>query len=267
MSRRAAVIGSPISHSLSPALHRAAYRALGLDWTYDAVEVDVPGLPDFVAGLDESWAGLSLTMPLKEAVLDLATHVSWTAQATTSANTLLLPGREAHNTDVDGLRVALQQAGFEAPPGFSATVIGAGATARSALAAVKSLGGGGVAILVREPARAGNAVATAERIGLPISVRPLEDELALSAELVIATVPSGVADRLVALVPASPRWLLDVVYSPWPTAFAQQWYQCGGRIVSGLEMLLGQAQRQVELMTGLPAPTEAMRLALPANHP
>lgn len=109
LTRNAAVVGSPISHSLSPALHRAASRALGLDWTYAGLEVTVEQLPDFLAGLDASWAGLSLTMPLKEAVLDLAGEISWTAHATTSANTLLRPARQAHSTDVDGIATALRR--------------------------------------------------------------------------------------------------------------------------------------------------------------
>lgn len=263
MTRNAAVVGSPISHSLSPALHRAAYEALGLDWTYWGLEVNVAQLPGFVEGLDDSWVGLSLTMPLKEAVLDLASEVSWTAQATTSANTLLLPGRQAHNTDVDGLRVALLRAGFDARPGFPATVAGAGATARSAVAALHTLGAGEVHLLAREQSRAVPARQTAERLGVDLRVHAFDSAQWLATELVIATVPSGVADALVDAVPQRPAWLLDVVYSPWPTVLAQAWEARGGRIVSGLEMLLAQAERQVELMTGRPAPSAAMRAALP----
>lgn len=264
MTRNAAVVGSPISHSLSPALHRAAYKALGLDWTYWGLEVNAEQLPAFVEGLDDTWVGLSLTMPLKEAVLGLAKEISWTAEATTSANTLLLPGLQAHNTDVDGLRVALVRAGFDAAPGFSATVAGAGATARSAVAALHALGAGDVHLLARDSQRAAPARATAERLGVDLQVHGFEDLRWLATELVIATVPSGVADVLPA--PKRPRWLLDVVYSPWPTVLAGKWEAAGGTIVSGLEMLLAQAERQVELMTGMPAPSQAMRAALPASH-
>ncbi len=266
MTRNAAVVGSPISHSLSPALHRAAYRALGLDWTYWGLEVDAGQLPAFVAGLDETWVGLSLTMPLKEAVLDLAEEVSWTARVTTSANTLLLPGREAHNTDVDGLRVALQRAGFDPSPGFTGTVAGAGATARSAVAALHALGVGTVHLLARDAGRAEPARLTAQRLGIEVQIHPFGATGPLGADLVIATVPSGVADALAPAVPARPGWLLDVVYSPWPTELAAHWAARGGRIVSGLEMLLAQAERQVELMTGRPAPSDAMRAALPSTH-
>src|SRR4051794_12969885 len=101
-SRRAAVLGSPIAHSLSPALHRAAYIELGLDWTYDAIECDEAALPAFVQSLDASWVGLSLTMPLKRAVLPLLAEMSETVRLTGAANTVLFrDGRTVgDNTDV-----------------------------------------------------------------------------------------------------------------------------------------------------------------------
>jgi shikimate dehydrogenase len=266
VTKQAAVVGSPISHSLSPVLHRAAYRALGLDWKYWGLEVNATQLPAFVDGLDESWVGLSLTMPLKEAVLDLASETTWTARVTTSANTMLLPGRHVSNTDVDGLCMALQRAGFALDPGFAATIAGAGATARSAVAALHRLGAGEVHVLARNPDSAEPARSTARKIGIDLRVHRFAAGEYLQAPLVIATVPSGVADALVPLVPRRPDWLLDVVYSPWPTGIAEVWSARGGTIVSGLEMLLGQAERQVELMTGQPAPTEAMRSALPTSH-
>lgn len=267
MRRNAAVIGSPISHSLSPALHRAAYKALGLDWVYWGLEVNTEQLPGFVDGLDESWVGLSVTMPLKQAVMGVAEDVSWTAEVTQSANTLLLPARQASNTDVDGLAEALRRAGFAAAPGFAGTILGSGATARSAVAALRQLGAGEVHLLARRPAGCDPARRTAERVGIDLQVHPFTAAEHLSAPLVVTTVPTGVADVLAGRVPDRPGWLLDVVYSPWPTLIAEAWHRAGGRIVSGLEMLLGQAERQVELMTGRPAPTDAMRLALPSVHP
>jgi shikimate dehydrogenase len=266
VTRNAAVVGSPISHSLSPALHRAAYAALGLDWVYWGLEVNEEQLPDFVDGLDDTWVGLSLTMPLKEAVLDLASEVSWTAQATTSANTLLLPSRKVYNTDVDGLVTALQRGGFAEEAGFDATVLGVGATARSAVAAIHRLGARRVHMLARRPETALPARETAERLGIPVHIHAFDRTEFLDVPLVIATVPPGVADGLSGRVPDSPAWLLDVVYAPWPTRIAEAWTARGGRAVSGLEMLLAQAERQVELMTGLPAPSQAMRAALPTTH-
>ncbi len=266
MTRNAAVVGSPISHSLSPALHRAAYEALGLDWVYWALEVDVEQLPGFVAKLDESWVGLSLTMPLKQAVLDLADEISWTARVTTSANTLLLPQRHALNTDVDGLVTAVRRAGFDQPPGFTATIAGAGATARSAVAALHELGAAHVDMLARRPEAAEPARRTAELLGIGLELHGFGEGQYLRAPLVMATVPPQVADPLAASVPERPGWLLDVVYAAWPTMLARAWSARGGTIVSGLEMLLAQAERQVELMTGHPAPTQAMRAALRSTH-
>lgn len=263
---RAGVVGSPISHSLSPALHRAAYRALGLDWSYEAIDVDVDRLPGFVAGLDDSWVGLSLTMPLKEAVLDLADQVDDVAAATTSANTLLLPSRHVFNTDVYGIRTALLRAGFQPEPGFRTTVIGAGATARSTIAAAQQLGAGEVHVLARRPEAAGPAKTTGEVLQIPVHIHRIDERGYLGSDLVVTTLPGTAADPLATAVPERPGWLLDVVYSPWPTRFAGAWTDGGGQIVSGLEMLLAQAERQVELMTGLPAPTEAMRDALPGKH-
>jgi len=266
MTRNAAVLGSPISHSLSPALHRAAYQALGLDWNYHRIEVDIAELPAFVEGLDESWVGLSLTMPLKEAVLELARQVNPTARATTSANTLLLPDRQVFNTDVDGIVIALRRAGFAQAAGFAGTVVGAGATARSAVAALHAVGAGEVHVLARRPSAAVAARATAEALGLDLHVHALAETAWLNVPLVLSTVPAGVADALADDVPDAAGWLLDVVYSPWPTVLAAAWEGAGGRTVSGLEMLLAQAERQVELMTGLPAPTAAMRAALPTTR-
>jgi shikimate-5-dehydrogenase len=266
VSRNAAVVGSPISHSLSPLLHRAAYQALGLDWIYWGLEVNAEQLPGFVAGLDETWVGLSLTMPLKQAVLELADEISWTARVTTSANTLLLPQREAFNTDVDGLVTALRRAGFGEPPGFTGTIAGAGATARSAVAALHQLGAAHVHMLARRPEAAEPARRTADLLGIGIDVHDFGDAAYLEAPVVLATVPPQAADVLAAAVPERPGWLLDVVYAPWPTMLARAWSERGGTIVSGLEMLLAQAERQVELMTGRPAPTEAMRAALRSTH-
>ena len=261
---RAAVLGSPVAHSLSPALHTAAYRALGLEgWTYDRHECDEAALPAFVAGLDAEWAGLSLTMPLKRVALEVADEVSPTAAAIGAANTLVLTGgrRFAENTDVLGIVAALGQVGGRA------VVLGAGGTAQAALAALRDLGVDDVTVLVRNPARAGELRATAERLG----VSPVVDDALLDpvrtaaalekADVVISTLPGSAADALSGTGPGAV--VLDVVYAPWPTPFAATAQAGGARVVSGLEMLLHQAVAQVELMTGRPGPVEAMRAALP----
>jgi shikimate dehydrogenase len=285
-------LGSPIAHSLSPALHRAAYRELGLrDWSYDAVDVTEAQLPAFLASLGPDWAGLSLTMPLKRAVLALVDHVDDLAEAIGGANTVLFGAAEsvALTTDVRGMVAAITQASgcrtFE-----SATILGGGATATAALAAVAELGVAAPRVFVRSVARASGLVAAAARMGLRPQLRRLRGDDALvdwPDNLVVATLPPRAADAMAqafaqangrsgAVRPAGGssggveggvrgRLLLDVAYDPWPSRLATAWAAAGGAVASGLTMLLHQAAEQVRLMTGQPAPLAAMRAVLPGG--
>lgn len=259
---RAAVLGRPIGHSLSPVLHTAAYAALGLtDWSYTAIDCGEAELPGLVTGLGPDWAGLSLTMPLKRAALAVAGSADPLAAAVGVANTLVLAGgeRRAYLTDAAGIATALREAGLTAPE--SAVVLGAGGTAQAALAALCLLGLDEAVVLVRDPGRAGELRATADRLGVVLDLRSgLPDPLP-AADLVISTLPAGAADGL---APPAGAVLLDVVYAPWPTRFAAATAAAGGTVVSGLALLLHQAAAQVELMTGRPAPVPAMRAALDA---
>jgi shikimate dehydrogenase len=266
--RRAAVLGSPIAHSLSPVLHRAAYAELGLaDWTYDRFEVDEATLPGFLAGLSEGgerWAGLSLTMPLKRAVIPLLDGISDTAAAVEAVNTLVLTedGRRlGDNTDIPGMVAALRERGVERVR--SAAVLGAGATASSALAALAQICDGEVTAYVRGDTRAAEMRQWGERLGVAVRAAAWEDAAqALDAPLVISTTPAGATDALAAAVPERPGTLFDVLYDPWPTALASAWAGRGGAVVGGLDLLVHQAVLQVELMTGRkPAPLAAMRAA------
>ena len=260
-ARRAAVLGSPIAHSLSPALHRAAYADLELDWNYDAIECDEAGLPGFVDSLDDSWAGLSLTMPLKRAVLPLLDNLSEIATVTGVANTVVLRDGKKYgdNTDVYGIVAALRETGVDRVR--AVTVLGGGATAISALAAARELGARDARIVVRSRQRAVDVLAAAERIGLFADVMDWPGvDPAWRTELVVSTVPVGVADALSAR-DGWPKALLDVVYAPWPTALARAATAAGATVIGGLAMLVHQAARQVELMTGRPAPVAAMRAA------
>jgi shikimate dehydrogenase len=250
------VLGRPIAHSLSPRLHRAAYAALGLDWTYDAVEVGEAELPAFLDGLDDTWAGLSLTMPLKQAVLPLLDEVSDLARDVAAANTVVLRDgrRTGSNTDVHGMVAALREAGVttvERP-----VVLGGGATARSAVAALAALGARRPVLVVRAEPR--ETLAAAGRLGVRPTVTAYDPAVLEECDLLISTLPAGAADALAPHVRDVPA-LLDVVYDPWPTPLAAA---CRGTVVSGVAMLLHQAAAQVELMTGRPAPLEAMRRAL-----
>ncbi|MEV4949505.1 shikimate dehydrogenase [Streptomyces sp. NPDC053755] len=264
-TRRAAVLGSPIAHSLSPVLHRAAYAALGLgDWSYDRFEVDEAGLPGFVAGLDASWAGLSLTMPLKRAIIPLLDGISDTAASVEAVNTVVLTEdgrRVGDNTDIPGMIAALRERGVEKVE--SAAVLGAGATASSALAALAGICGGPVTAYVRSEARADEMRGWGERLGVDVRTAAWDDAAqAFSAPLVVATTPAGTTDALAAAVPAGAGTLFDVLYDPWPTALAAAWSERGGKVVGGLDLLVHQAVLQVEQMTGVPsAPLAAMRAA------
>ncbi|WP_320785142.1 shikimate dehydrogenase [Streptomyces sp. CRN 30] len=263
--RRAAVLGSPIAHSLSPALHRAAYAELGLaEWTYDRFDVDEAALPGFLGKLGPEWAGLSLTMPLKRAVIPLLDEISDTASAVDAVNTVVFTAdgrRTGDNTDIPGMVAALREHGVEKVE--SAAILGAGATASSALAALARICTGDITVYVRSAARADEMRGWAERLGTGIRVADWERaEEALRAPLVIATTPAGTTDALAAAVPEMPATLFDVLYEPWPTTLAARWSAHGGAVVSGLDLLLHQAVLQVEQMTGrTPAPLAAMRTA------
>ncbi|KMS79509.1 shikimate dehydrogenase [Streptomyces leeuwenhoekii] len=263
--RRAAVLGSPIAHSLSPVLHRAAYEELGLTgWTYDRFEVDEAGLPGFLDGLGPEWAGLSLTMPLKRAVIPLLDEISPTAAAVEAVNTVVLTGdgrRVGDNTDIPGMVAALRERGIEQVD--SAAVLGAGATASSALAALARICTGEVVAYVRGENRAAQMRQWGERLGVEVRTADWADAArALRAPLVVATTPAGTTDALAAEVPEMPATLFDVLYDPWPTALAARWSAHGGAVVGGLDLLVHQAVLQVEQMTGRsPAPLDAMRKA------
>jgi shikimate dehydrogenase len=257
--RRAAVLGSPIAHSLSPVLHRAAYAELGLPWSYDAVEVSPAGLAAFLDGLDETWAGLSLTMPLKAAVLPLLTSVSDLARGVGAVNTVLLPQRRGENTDVPGMVAALTAHGISRLG--SAAVLGGGATARSALAALGPLTDTPVRVFARGPEREAELRAAAARLGLDVQVRHWADAArAVEADLVVSTTPASAGESRAGEWPRA-CVLFDVVYDPWPTALARAASAAGATVIGGLDLLVGQAALQVELMTGRAAPVEAMRRA------
>jgi shikimate dehydrogenase len=261
---RAAVLGSPIAHSLSPALHRAAYADLGLDWTYDAIEVTEAQLPEFVSALDATWAGLSLTMPLKECVIPLLVDVDEDARAIAAVNTVLpaADGWRGVNTDIYGMTQALTTAGLADAPA-TATVLGAGATARSALAALARLGVGTVTVCARRPGAAMEAAVLGTRLGLRMQTAGIEPSAPLvAADVLVSTLPGDAATTWAVVAPLARGALLDASYHPWPSALAGAW---GGSVVaSGRDMLLWQAVEQVRLMTGREPSPEVMREALPA---
>lgn len=261
-ARRCAVLGSPVAHSLSPVLHRAAYAARGLSWTYDAIECTEARLPGLLGGLGAEWRGLSLTMPLKRAVLPLLDEIDQLVGQVGAANTVVLNrGRSRGlNTDVPGFLAALADHGVAVPA--EAGVLGGGATAASAVAAL-GLGGTRVVHLrVRRPEAAEPVRRVADSYGMAVEVGAFEPAAgALDLPLVVSTVPGDAAAPFAAAVPERPRVLFDVVYDPWPTALAAAWRSRGGVVLGGFELLLHQAALQVEAFCGLPAPLAEMREA------
>ncbi|WP_019544309.1 shikimate dehydrogenase [Streptomyces sulphureus] len=261
---RAAVLGSPIAHSLSPVLHRAAYEAMGLaDFRYERHRVEEDALAGFLEGLGPEWAGLSLTMPLKRAVIPLLDEVSATAASVEAVNTVVFTedGRRGDNTDIPGLVAALAERGVGAVE--EASVLGAGATASSAVAALGRMGVPRVTAYVRGPERAREMRGWGERLGVEVRAEEWARAASgLTAPLVVSTTPAGPTAELAGSVPRTPGVLFDVLYEPWPTPLAAAWSAAGGPVLGGLDLLVHQAVLQVEQMTGKgPAPVEAMRKA------
>lgn len=264
---RAAVLGRPIAHSLSPVLHRAGYVAIGLTtWEYTAHEVDVAGFSRYVGGLDSSWRGLSVTMPLKESALRFATSADDVARRAGAANTLLRRDDgawHATNTDVLGVERALRPRLTDPPR--RALVLGSGATARSAVLALAGLGVRTLTVRARDPGKAADLLTWALDLDAGIrsgSVAPLGPWLTASDDVVVSAVPRSAGTALADTVP--PRHagvLLDVVYQGWPTPLAQAATAAGMTVVGGLDLLVQQAAEQFRLFTGHQAPVGAMLVA------
>jgi shikimate dehydrogenase len=250
------VLGSPIAHSRSPQLHLAAYRALGLDgWTYDRIECTADQLPGLVAGFGPEWVGVSVTMPGKFAALRFADERTERAELVGSANTLVRTqtGWRADNTDIDGVKGALGSVAGRA------AVLGSGGTAPAVVVGLAELGVQDISIVARNGDKAAPLLDLGTRLG--VDVRWVELGTPVDVDVAVSTLPADVAAQYVDVAASTPL-LLDAIYDPWPTPLAAAVEAAGGRVISGLQMLLHQAFAQVEQFTGLPAPTEAMRAAL-----
>lgn len=242
---RLAVLGSPISHSKSPAIQRAAYGVLGLDWTYEAIEMTGASLPEFLRSRDASWRGLSLTMPLKRDVLP---SLDWRAPLVDlvgGANTVLLTddGLRGFNTDVYGVERSFREAGVESLD--RVLVLGAGATAASVIAGVARLGAMHVVVSARTREKAAPLVELGESLGVEVAVTGLSDFP--MADAVVSTLPGGSYDLVFPEEVREASVLFDVAYDPWPSELAKQW---SGTLISGLELLINQAVGQVRIFVG-----------------
>ncbi|MCL1899997.1 MAG: shikimate dehydrogenase [Promicromonosporaceae bacterium] len=272
--KRAAVLGHPIAHSLSPTLHNAAYAALGLTgWSYEAFDTPPERLAERMTALDETWAGYSVTMPLKHDVVNYLSEIDEPALLTGAVNTVIRHNDGTllgHNTDVFGIAAALREAGGRQAV-RSAVVLGTGATAFSTLVALAGMGVDDVVVLARNAERARETAQAARRTQTApacMTLPPPRAAYALArADVVVSTTPKHVCDELAVALTARGTGdelgvLLDVVYDPRPTALMTAWAAAGGTAVGGERMLLHQATEQVRLMTGREAPLAAMDAAL-----
>ncbi|TGN66993.1 shikimate dehydrogenase [Nocardioides eburneiflavus] len=276
MNRRCGVLGDPIAHSLSPVLHRAAYAELGLDWTYDAHRVPAGGLAAFVDGLDATWRGLSLTMPLKREALPLldrdGDRLTDRARMAGAVNTLVLEDdgtRVGDNTDLPGAAAAIRER--TSAPLASAVVLGGGATATSVGLALVDLGVRSIAVAVREEARAAETLATlrAHPAAPDVVVTSLTGG-PVAADIVASTIPAAAQTPDLVARCAGVQVVFEALYDPWPTPLAASAAGSGRTLVGGLDLLVHQAAIQLEIFTGMPAPLAAMRhageRALAARH-
>lgn len=268
ITHRAAVLGDPIEHSYSPAIHNAGYRAAGMnDWHYDRIRCNAEELADVVGGADPSFQGFSVTMPGKFAALDFADEVSDRARLIGSANTLVRrdSGWFADNTDGDGVLGALREIDCTNAPRGRAIVVGAGGTARPALWALSQLGVNHVTVVARSK-RAYDIEPLAAALGMEFvwvtfDVPNLAD-IAGNADVLVSTVPSAAIESVAGYLARAPK-ILDVIYNPWPTPLVKAAERGGTQAVGGLSMLLHQAVGQFEQFTGRTPDVEAMRAALP----
>lgn len=258
---KAAVLGKPISHSLSPVLHNAGYLAQNLNHQYERHEVGEFELSNFIQTLDSGWMGLSLTMPLKVAAFAIADSVTPLVEISGSINTLVL-GEQivGYNTDIYGIVQACNESGVSSPQ--TCTIIGSGATARSAIVAAREMGVTSVELIARNSAAILQCDQIASELGITFIAPPINESKWQESDLVINTTPSDVADKLLPDTSSVAGLLLDVIYHPWPTQIAERWIEAGGAICPGYLMLLHQAVAQYELFTGVDAPVEVMRSAL-----
>jgi shikimate dehydrogenase len=261
-TRQCAVLGSPIEHSLSPAIHKAAYAHLGLDWTYGRYEVVADELADFVAELDESWRGLSCTMPLKHAVVPLG-QPDEIVSLLGVGNTLVFDGHPSDpattrvcNTDVLGLEAALRSA--DAAGSTSALLVGNGATARSALAAVARLGVTEVTVLARNARKTEPLAVLGDRLGVAVEHVQLGSTVP-ACDIALSTVPADAQPYVAGVVAGASSIVFDAVYDPWPTPLAVAVTDAGrSRLLNGVDLLAWQAVFQVELFTGQKVPVEVL---------
>ena len=252
---KAAVLGSPIAHSLSPRLHTAAYEFLKIEGTYTSFDVPAGTLKSFLSDKSNSWTGFSLTMPLKEEALHCVDAVDPLVQRIQSGNTLVKEsnGWQLFSTDVLGFRNAWRMHNANNPT--SVVIIGSGATARAALAAFDT-SGTKFRVVHRNSEREDSMKNCLVDSSMEFHPWNFHDFI-LQADLVINTTPKFALDDFSINLASKPiGTFFDVIYDPWPTQFAQAWKGQGGRVIGGIELLIAQGVEQIKLFSKLPIPTD-----------
>ena len=250
-SINAAVLGFPIAHSLSPVLHGKAFDVLGIAGRYEAIEVESGGLAEFLKSRGQSYDYLSLTMPLKEEVLAIAhesnIEIDELSERIQSVNTLVKKGSgwNATSTDGSGFIKALANAGYD--HFNSVLILGAGGTARAVAGALDDIAQS-VSIMGRSVRRNAGIAACFRKVAPEFIA--WDDQIDLREfDLVVNTTPSGAADLVAENIPSQVEGLLfDVLYKPWPTLIARRWSDGGGKVISGLELLLYQGIDQINIV-------------------
>lgn len=258
---KAAVLGSPISHSLSPRLHTAAYKFLNISGTYSSFEVSTGSLREFLADKTDSWSGFSLTMPLKEEALSCVDFIDPLVHRIKSGNTLVNEDGiwKLYSTDVIGFKNAWQMHKADDPS--SVVIIGSGATARAAAAAFDSISTN-IQVLHRNPDREKSMKECLLHSSINFQPWEFSDDL-LESDLVINTTPKFALDEFAQNLLSKPAGIFfDALYDPWPTEFAHSWKQAGGKIMGGLELLIAQGVEQVKFFTGEEVPTDELTIFL-----
>lgn len=262
-TRVAGVIGWPVRHSRSPAIHNAAYRALGLDWRYVAFPVPPGAVPAALAGVRAlGIEGLSVTMPHKGAAAAAVDHLSADAAALGAVNSVHRDGEllVGDNTDGGGFVDSLLAEGVD-PEGRRCVVLGAGGAARAVIRALARAGAEEVVVINRDARRAAIAAALAGPSG-----RVADASALAGADLLVQATPVGMGDdTAIAIDPAplpSHAVVADLVYHPRRTPLLVAAEGRGLRTVGGIGMLVHQAARQLEAWTGQPAPIDAMAAAV-----
>lgn len=268
-TRTVGVIGWPVSHSLSPAIHNAAFATLGLPWVYLPLPVPPRELGSALAGLRAlGFAGANVTMPHKTETAQRVGSLSEDARRLGAVNTIVVgaEGLEGHNTDAPGFdRFLRRDAAFD-PAGRTALLFGAGGAARACALALARGGLGSLTVAVREPERGRSVAEVLDGLGVTVDVVPLDAAAAVEADLVVNATPVGAANETLPMPRLAPEVVVvDLLYQPATTPLLSSAREAGASAFGGLGLLLEQAALSFELWTGQAAPLEVMSAAAVAD--